>query len=73
MARKPSLNVTLPDEVREALDRLAAERSTAKKKIFAGDIVREAVQEYLTNRGIQVDVSVDRGGYRVGEGDKAQE
>lgn len=68
--RKPALSVTLPDDVRAALDRLAAEGSRPEKKVFAGDIVREAIHDYLIARGITLDISVDRGGYRGSKNDE---
>jgi hypothetical protein len=59
------LSVAVTDEARKHLDNLAQTRATQTgANFYASDIVREAIQEYLANRGIQIEVKVNRGGYR---------
>jgi hypothetical protein len=65
--QKASLDVVIPDAARQELEKLAkAKQKTAGHKVYAGDIVREALQEYFDKRGVLVRVDVDRGGYRRG-------
>lgn len=65
MNSNPSIDVVVTPEVRRKLDDIALERGKGKKlKVYAGDIVREALQEYFDRRGIEIRVEVDRGGDR---------
>jgi hypothetical protein len=68
-----SLDVAMPMTAREAIEQLAAQETAKNKlkgvnrKVFAGDIVRRALEEYLARAGFQVTVDVNRGGKRRGE------
>ena len=64
--KKPTIGVVVPQNVKDKLEDLASaqqEKSTAK--VYASDIVREAIQEYFNKRNIDILVSVDRGGDRI--------
>lgn len=63
--KRYTINVAINAEVRAALDAMAkAQAASGDKQRFAGDVVRDAIQEYLQKRGVNLAVKVDRGGYR---------
>lgn len=67
---KPTIDVAVPEEVKRCFEALAARREAENKarkdntRVFVSDLVREAMQAYLDNLGIELTVDVDRGGYR---------
>jgi hypothetical protein len=70
--RKPALSVVMSDEVRQVLDDIAKQQTDElrgkgeNRKVYAGDVVRDAIEYYLKEvYQKEVDVSVDRGGFRV--------
>lgn len=62
--KKKAIGVVVSDDVRKIIEELAQRQSTENKRVYASDIAREAIQEYLNARGYNVKVDVDRGGYR---------
>lgn len=71
MARKLALSVTLPEDIREMIDNIAHQKTIELrlkgevKTVYAGDIAREAIQEYLQNHGYpDAKIEIDRGGNR---------
>lgn len=70
--KRYGLNVALNREAREAIDAIAQTQTTPDKQVFAGDIARIAIEEYLKKQGISVEVKVDRGGYRGGPKEKRE-
>lgn len=63
-AQRKSVSVVLPVEVRQLLESMAQERTAENGTVYASDIVREAIEEYLRKRGHDISVEVDRGGFR---------
>lgn len=60
-----SIEVVIPEIAKLRLDELARERTPPKgRKVFASDIVRQALTEYFSKIGESVDFNVDRGGDR---------
>lgn len=63
--RNPSLDVVMTEEMRDSLEMLAKERSVGlPNKVYASDIVREAIEEYLEQRGYPLKSKIFRGGRR---------
>lgn len=71
--RQKTTSVALGDLALEALRELAQEDTLAMRQngettsIYASDLIREAVEEYLKRRGYDFSIGVNRGGYRGGE------
>lgn len=71
--RQKTTSFTLGDLALDALKELAAERTQEQRlsgkttTVYAGDLIREAVEEYLKRHGYDFAVGVNRGGYRGGE------
>lgn len=68
---KTSIQFVLPKSAHEVMSKLAEERTRANritednpKKVFISDIIRDAISIYFQELGIDIDLSVDRGGYR---------
>jgi len=62
-----AIEVVLPEAARNRLNEVAEERTKAAEggnKVFASDVIREAIVEYFEKRGETIIVHVDRGGYR---------
>lgn len=55
----PRIVFTIPTEAKEALKRIAA-----KTGILEADLLRTAIGDLLAKHGEEVDMKVDRGGYR---------
>lgn len=71
--RKGHIAVVIPDEVKQALEGMAAaQQVNSDKRVYASDIVREAIDEYLQARGIVLDIKPDRGGWRGGPRQKIE-
>jgi hypothetical protein len=69
--KKGHIAVVLPDDVKKALESLASEQqASSDKRVYASDVVRDAIDEYLRARGIQLEIKPDRGGYRGGPKDQ---
>lgn len=67
-SKRKAISVVVSDEARRILDKLAAERTSEYGySVFASDVVRDAIEDYLNERGYEIKIEVDRGGYR---GDK---
>ncbi|PJF39681.1 MAG: hypothetical protein CUN54_08045 [Phototrophicales bacterium] len=63
--RSSKFSLVLPDEVRKILDQIATARAKdTEQTVYASDIAREAIEEYLRKHGYSIRVEVDRGGYR---------
>lgn len=54
-----SLHIVLPEEGHQALHDIAK-----KQRRALADVVREALEEYMRSQGSEIDLSVERGGYR---------
>jgi hypothetical protein len=65
----PKILITLPEDMLEALQNIAKKED----RVIAA-IVRRLVSEYLSKEyGIEIDPSMQRGGYRGGSKDKDEE
>jgi hypothetical protein len=66
-----TIGVVVPLEVKRILEEVADERTRERRladmtgKVFASDIVREAIEDWLARNGYEIPVEVDRGGFRV--------
>lgn len=59
----------MPKQARKALDEAASGLTKPGVKVYASDIVREALTDWFRARGEVVDFSVDRGGKRESKPD----
>lgn len=72
--RNPSVDVVLPEDVRQILDELAEKRSSELQvNVYASDIVREALEQYLKQLGIDKEIRVNRGGDRRSKRDETND
>jgi hypothetical protein len=64
------INVLVPTEAKDALDKLAEEDSERTgKRVYAADLAREALAAYFKKRKVKASVEVSRGGYRLRDSD----
>lgn len=68
--RLKTTSVGLGDEALKLLQVIADERTKVVREagenrtVYAGDLIREAVEEYLKRHGHDLSIGVNRGGYR---------
>jgi hypothetical protein len=63
--KRDTLHFAVTAETKQALKELAEKRTQeGGKRYFPSDIAREAVEEYLADKGYNIKIEVDRGGYR---------
>ncbi|MBC7872016.1 MAG: hypothetical protein H7Y09_14315 [Chitinophagaceae bacterium] len=68
MAKSQSYHLKIPNEAYEVLHNIAK-----KERRLLADVIREALEEYTKNKGLEVSFEVDRGGYRPRKSDADEE
>jgi hypothetical protein len=64
--KRHTINVQMNAEARQILDEIAQRETSPGKAVYASDVVRKAIKEYLLyHYGIEADLTVNRGGYRA--------
>jgi ribosomal protein S9 len=64
--KRATMNVQLTPDIRAILDEMATQQSTDDQQVFAADVIRQAIEVFLNQKGYDVEVKVNRGGYRGG-------
>lgn len=63
--RDNRIDVVVPSEVKEILEEIAGDmHQQTGKTVILGDVVRQAIELYLKQQGIDIPVTVNRGGVR---------
>lgn len=64
-SHSPQVNVALSTETKQILEQLALakQKQEGSHRVFISDIIRDALQEYLDKRGIDVNVEIKRAGF----------
>lgn len=58
-----SIEFVLSKKAHQSIKDLAQELSSTDEKVFVADIVRDALAEYFTKYGREIDFGITRGGY----------
>lgn len=70
--KRATMNVQLTPDIRAILDEIATQQSTDDQQVFAADVIRQSIEAFLNQKGYNVEVKVNRGGWRGGSKDKRE-